>query len=216
MRKMIVPVLVLVTVSLQGRAANRLFGPVRLSAPAGSLDLRGGGFKAGAGPEKSALDGARADSTGEKASPVEHVELSAPSVSAKAEKPVEEKLPSPIVERPAPAPVADADDPAEIKLEAPSVVSRSESDISIPFPAASDSAGIDAASASVLERVKGIDGYTLKLVSYYDGANRNVAFARLLNMRKALLDGGVPASRMMILVEESAKKNNTVGVTVLK
>lgn len=216
MRKIVVPVFVLSVVSLSAGAA-RLFGPVRLSAPSGAMDLRAGGFKAGyAAPRPSVA------APGDKGSPAAKPEKK--HEEKKVERPVEEKLPPPVVSAPSPragVPAGEiekikAEKPVEIKLGAPSVVSRSKSDVSVAFPPGDDSAGVDAAAKLVLARVEGMDGYSLRLVSYYGGDGRNVAFSRLLNIRKALLDGGMAASRMMILVEEDDRKNGTVEITVLK
>lgn len=62
---------------------------------------------------------------------------------------------------------------------------------------------------------------TLKIVSYYvNSDNRNIAFSRLLNTRKVLLDKGVPTSQTMIMVLEdetpSKVKNNTVEIFVIQ
>lgn len=54
-----------------------------------------------------------------------------------------------------------------------------------------------------------------KIISYYDNPeNRNVAFSRLLNTRKILLDKGIKTSQTMIMVlEDNTKdKSNTVEI----
>ncbi|MDR1477178.1 MAG: hypothetical protein LBI17_03565 [Rickettsiales bacterium] len=61
------------------------------------------------------------------------------------------------------------------------------------------------------------DDATIKIISYYSTAEeRNRSFSRLLNTRKALLDRGMPSSRMIIMVleDETAdkSKNNIVEI----
>lgn len=54
-----------------------------------------------------------------------------------------------------------------------------------------------------------------KIISYYDNPeNRNIAFSRLLNTRKILLDKGIKTSQTMIMVleDETKKKANSVEI----
>lgn len=56
---------------------------------------------------------------------------------------------------------------------------------------------------------------TLKVVSYYSASgNRNLAFSRLLNTRKILLEKEVPTSQIMIMVLEDEEKNNPKKDTI--
>ncbi|MGN0929930.1 MAG: hypothetical protein ACI4N3_04790 [Alphaproteobacteria bacterium] len=54
-----------------------------------------------------------------------------------------------------------------------------------------------------------------KIISYYDNPeNRNIAFSRLLNTRKILLDKGIKTSQTMIMVleDDTKEKSNTVEI----
>ena len=60
---------------------------------------------------------------------------------------------------------------------------------------------------------------SVKMISYYSViGDRNVAFSRLLNARKVLLEKNVPTSQIMILVleDEDQSKNNTIDVFINK
>lgn len=55
-----------------------------------------------------------------------------------------------------------------------------------------------------------------KIISYYDNPeNRNIAFSRLLNTRKILLDKGVKTSQTMIMVLEDDTKNKSNTVEII-
>lgn len=56
---------------------------------------------------------------------------------------------------------------------------------------------------------------TMKIISYYStSGSRNLAFSRLLNARKILLEKDVPTSQIMIMVLEDEEKNNTKEDTI--
>lgn len=67
---------------------------------------------------------------------------------------------------------------------------------------------------SVADKGNNPDTY-FKIISYYDNPeNRNVAFSRLLNTRKVLLDKGIKTSQTMIMVleDDTKEKSNTVEI----
>ena len=62
-------------------------------------------------------------------------------------------------------------------------------------------------------KLAGQNDVNVKIVSYYSSIDdRNVAFSRLLNTRKVLLENNVPTSQIMIMVLEDKAKTNTVDV----
>ena len=62
--------------------------------------------------------------------------------------------------------------------------------------------------ADMIPAIKANSDVTVKIISYYSAnSGRNIAFSRLLNARKVLLEKDVPTSQIMIMVLEDEEKN---------
>ena len=75
--------------------------------------------------------------------------------------------------------------------------------------------------SDIAKKSKNNEDTTFKIVSYYiDNANRNIAFSRLLNTRKVLLDNGITTSQTVIMVLEDETngkvKENLVEIFISK
>ncbi|MBQ8660512.1 MAG: hypothetical protein IJ473_02945 [Alphaproteobacteria bacterium] len=61
--------------------------------------------------------------------------------------------------------------------------------------------------ADMIPAIKANSDVTVKIISYYSAnSGRNIAFSRLLNARKVLLEKDVPTSQIMIMVLEDEEK----------
>ncbi|MDR2098649.1 MAG: hypothetical protein LBO78_01330 [Rickettsiales bacterium] len=105
---------------------------------------------------------------------------------------------------------------------APDMKKADKPDLSLKFKkGAEDLSKTDEKSvAGIYDRIKDSPDATVKIISYYSVApERNVAFSRLLNVRKILLDKNIPSSQIMIMVLEDdtpkSTKNNTVEIVVI-
>ena len=68
---------------------------------------------------------------------------------------------------------------------------------------------------NIVEDLKKNTDAMVKIVSYYsEYSGRNVAFSRLLNARKVLLEKDIPTSQIMIMVLEDETKNSVKTDTV--
>ena len=69
--------------------------------------------------------------------------------------------------------------------------------------------------AGIIPAVKANEDVIVKIISYYSAnSDRNIAFSRLLNARKVLLEKDVPTSQIMIMVLEDEEANTPKADTV--
>ena len=69
--------------------------------------------------------------------------------------------------------------------------------------------------AGIIPAVKANEDVIVKIISYYSAdSGRNIAFSRLLNARKVLLEKDVPTSQIMIMVLEDEEENTPKADTV--
>ena len=69
--------------------------------------------------------------------------------------------------------------------------------------------------AEIIPAVKANEDVIVKIISYYSAnSDRNIAFSRLLNARKVLLEKDVPTSQIMIMVLEDEETNTPKADTV--
>jgi len=208
--------------------AQALFSPVRLSRPSGGeisahQSLRAGDMKTGQAGGSAArpisTERTVAMEANEKPDVLPSFEAPAPMPEASGAK--AKKTMEPVIEDLPEVKINYKSDQTGAKTETISAVNTSNQDFIgrevITFVRGDDSAGIGNTAKRVANDLRNYAGtYTIKLTSFYTGGARNIAFARLLNVRKELMDGGVSSANIMILVEESAEKADTVEIDVSK
>ena len=65
----------------------------------------------------------------------------------------------------------------------------------------------------IANNLLGNNDVNVKIISYYSTLDdRNIAFSRLLNVRKILLEKNVPTSQIMIMVLEDKTKSDVVDI----
>ena len=75
--------------------------------------------------------------------------------------------------------------------------------------------------ADLIPSVKANEDVIVKIISYYSSnSGRNIAFSRLLNARKILLEKDVPTSQIMIMVledeDQNTSKDNTLELFIVR
>ena len=109
----------------------------------------------------------------------------------------------------------------KVKVDVENKIDEVKADLVITFNENQEDVIDSNILSGVIDRALKNADITLKLTSYYvNNDNRNVAFSRLLNTRKILLDKGVPTSQTMIMVLEDETpqhtKNNTIEIIVIE